>query len=98
MEGYQGVEAFLDADCNLHSDVLNQSPVLLMILQCSVPWPGVHLLVDLHVAVEIYHWRQVLVAGGSAESWKTLAWVSGPMLVLRKLVTPPSKLSVTACL
>lgn len=76
------VEALLDADCSEHSDVLNRSPVL-MILQCGMPWPGVHFLVEPHSGADIYLWKHVVVAGRSVESWKTLPWVSGPVLMLR---------------
>lgn len=74
MEGNQGLR---------RSDLMNRSPMLPMALQSGLPWPGVRLLVELHTGAGICLWKQVLVAGRSAESWKTLAWVSGSMLMLQ---------------
>lgn len=80
--GVIGVDALLDEDCSEHSDVLNRSPVL-MILQCGMPWPGVHFLVEPHSGTDTCPRKHVVVAGRSVESWKTLAWVSGPVLMLQ---------------
>lgn len=84
-------------DCNLQSDSLNQSPAFLITLQCGMPWPEGHLLVELQIATGICLWSRGVVAGKSAGSWKSLAQVSGSMLMLgMKAHFSSIQISVTA--